>query len=195
VGTGRGVARINPSGSKSLFTTYAPESNSPDSRVTALRESSSGKIWCSTRRALYEWDRANHFRRLEVPLPPHSDIHDVLEDPQGDIWVATSREIVVTGDRGVVATFTPKIGTLQDQLYSLLLDSRGRIWRRRGAACCCLCGKPAALGAWKEFIPPNRDSWAMLQMPWLSPWTGLFGFTLVQNRFLQSEISGVPSYN
>lgn len=126
VGTGRGVSRINPSGSKSLFTTYTPELNSPDRRVTALRESRSGKIWCSTRRALYEWDRANHFRRIPIPL--HSDINDILEDPQGNIWVATSREILVMGDRGVVKTFTPKVGAREDRIYSLLLDSSGRIW-------------------------------------------------------------------
>jgi ligand-binding sensor domain-containing protein/two-component sensor histidine kinase len=129
VGTARGISRITLSGQGARFTTYAPESEGPLNNVTALRESRSGKIWCATSRALYEWDKAKNFRRHEVPFPTAREvISDVLEDADGEVWVATTSGIFVLGRNGRVRSFDEKDGIPGGRVDSLLLDSQGRIW-------------------------------------------------------------------
>lgn len=127
VGTARGISRINPSG-RPRFTTFAPETKPADNYVSALRESRTGKIWCATLRAIYEWDRASRFRRRELPLAPGEKIGDLMEDAEGKLWVATTAGLFILGDNGPLQSFTPSDGLPGDRVAALLLDSKGRMW-------------------------------------------------------------------
>jgi ligand-binding sensor domain-containing protein len=128
VGTARGLSRINPGGEGARFTTSAPEHEAAQNYVTALRQLRSGKIWCATRSSLFTWSGADGFRRQQLPLPPEAQIADVLEDPQGGLWIGTSEGIYVLAESGVVRTFAQKDGLPRDWVNTLLLDSKGRIW-------------------------------------------------------------------
>jgi ligand-binding sensor domain-containing protein/signal transduction histidine kinase len=128
VGTARGLSRINPSGKGARFVTTAPEHEPAQNFVTALRESRSGKIWCTTRTSLFEWSEAGSFHRREFPLPPGEQIGDIVEDPRGDLWIGTTGGIYVLGKSGVVRTWTQKDGLPGDWVNALLLDSKGRMW-------------------------------------------------------------------
>jgi len=128
VGTARGISRINPGGTGSRFTTYAPEHEAARNYVTSIRESRSGKIWCATRNSLFEWSAAGGFRRRELPLRPGVQISDMVEDPRGDLWVGTNAGIYVLGESGAVRTLTQKDGLPGDWVETLLVDSKGRIW-------------------------------------------------------------------
>jgi ligand-binding sensor domain-containing protein len=86
VGTPRGLSRINP-GKGAPFATYTPGREAAQNYITAVRELRNGKIWCATRKSLFEWSMASSFQRRELPLPPDLQITDVLEYRRGDMWV------------------------------------------------------------------------------------------------------------
>jgi ligand-binding sensor domain-containing protein/signal transduction histidine kinase len=128
VGTARGVSRINPSGARSRFTTYAPEAEATQNFVAALRESRSGKIWCATARNLFEWNGASDFRRRQFSLPPKVAIGSVAEDREGGLWIGTTAGIYLLGESGVSDRLTVEDGLPGNWVEMLLADSKGRIW-------------------------------------------------------------------
>jgi ligand-binding sensor domain-containing protein/signal transduction histidine kinase len=143
LGTARGLSRINPSGKGALFDTAKPEAEPTLNYITALRESRSGKIWCATRRSLFEWNGRN-FRRKQLPLPPGDQIGDLLEDPHGDLWVAASSGIYVLAESGVVQTFTQKDGLPGAWVEAMLLDSKGRMWAATRGGLALITERPGA---------------------------------------------------
>jgi len=147
-GTADGISRINPPGAGTPFTRFAPGNDARGNYITALRESAGGRIWCATRDALYDWDGAQKFRRVELRLSsPQEQIYDVLEDRHGVLWIATSAGLYGFQEGRAVRTFTERDGIPGDYVRSLQLDSQGRLWAaaRNGVA----LFEAAADGGWK----------------------------------------------
>ncbi|MFT5142630.1 MAG: signal transduction histidine kinase/ligand-binding sensor domain-containing protein [Rhodothermales bacterium] len=68
----------------------------PDSKVSALFESSDGRLWIGTSRSLVRFDRATEsFRPVPfgpgaTPQPIFEPISDIAETPDGTLWIMTT---------------------------------------------------------------------------------------------------------
>jgi ligand-binding sensor domain-containing protein/signal transduction histidine kinase len=128
VGTMRGISKISAGGG-ARFTTLAPNRDPAANRVSAIRQTRDGRIWCAISKGLYELSKDGSFERRELKLPTvGDDIEDIAEDDRGGLWVATSAGIFVLDDRGVVRTLTKADGMPGSWVNTLLRDSAGRIW-------------------------------------------------------------------
>ncbi|MDP8980267.1 MAG: ATP-binding protein [Acidobacteriota bacterium] len=153
VGTGRGLSRmIRPDGKGVRFATEVPEHEPAGNSVVALHEMRNGKIWCATRRALFEWNPAGGFRRQAFPLPTGEQIGDLAEDRGGNLWIATTAGIYLLGENGSVQSFGVTDGLPEGWVEALLLDSKGRMWAAiRGGLALFRQRRPGGWGVDKVF--------------------------------------------
>jgi len=132
VGTARGLSEFRAGVGKSQFVTFQPGNKPIENFVTALFESSSGRIWCGTTGGLFEMLEGHQFRRQALPDPPPEwegvEIADIAEDKCGKIWLASTFGVYVIAKDGAVQWITKRDGLPGDIVNALLTGKDGRVW-------------------------------------------------------------------
>jgi ligand-binding sensor domain-containing protein len=94
VGTARGLSEFRAGVGKGQFVTFQPGNKASENFVTALFQSSSGRIWCGTTSGLFELLEGHQFRRQALPDPPPGwegvQVADIAEDQCGKTWLAST---------------------------------------------------------------------------------------------------------
>jgi ligand-binding sensor domain-containing protein/signal transduction histidine kinase len=133
-GTDRGLSQLDSRAGGNKFIAHRQAGDGFDRPVYPLRESRSGRIWCGMRGGLFEVLGGGRFRRQPLPGLERTSVTDILEDPGGQLWVATIDGIFVLGKDGAVQHITKKDGLPDNWVNALLWDSAGRLWAgTRGA--------------------------------------------------------------
>jgi ligand-binding sensor domain-containing protein len=127
-GTDRGLSQFDSRAGGNKFIAHRPAGDGFDRPVYPLRESRSGKIWCGMLGGLFEALSGGRFRRQPLPVSERISVTDILEDPGGQLWVATIDGIFVLGQGGAVQHITKKDGLPDNWVNALLWDSAGRLW-------------------------------------------------------------------
>ncbi len=151
VGTARGLAEFR-SGTRGLqFLVLTPGDKPEDNSVTALAESSDGRIWLGTYGGtLFELLAGHRFRRQALADPPgvrEAAITDITEDRCGKLWVATDAGISVMARDGSLFGIGSADGLPSEFVNALLRAHDGSMWAgmRGGFARMrdgCLAGRP-----------------------------------------------------
>ncbi len=108
--------------------TYEADQGLPETRVSAVTQTSNGYLWLGTRRGLVRFDGLNFtvFSPDNTPELLSFRVLSVATDREGRLWTGTSRGLVVRDRDGfslVDTTQVPATG-----VWDVLQDSRGRIW-------------------------------------------------------------------
>jgi ligand-binding sensor domain-containing protein/two-component sensor histidine kinase len=128
IGTPRGLSRIATSGKSARFINYRLGPEAAANNILALLETRRGEIWAATAAGLFEWTDPRNFRHREFRGLERAEISDMVEDPDGNLWIATRTGIYECGESGAVQNFTVKDGLPGNWVEMLLLDSKGRLW-------------------------------------------------------------------
>ncbi len=140
VGTERGLSQFRVGLGKKQFATYAVGNSPRESNVTALLESSDGRIWCATWGALFEVLPGPKFRKQALPEPQPGltgiDITDMAEDGCGKVWLATVSGVYAMARDGAVRRIGKADGLPDEYVNTVLADKDRRLWAgtRRGLA-------------------------------------------------------------
>jgi ligand-binding sensor domain-containing protein/two-component sensor histidine kinase len=150
IATGKGLARLNPQGTRGshenpLFTIYTPD-NPKAEKIQTLIEDKNRQVWVGTSDGLYkliETGESAAFEpvRLGEPLPgfggavflPSPDtlsVTEMLETEDGMLWVGTfgSGLFRLSPDGGVRRFQAGDNGFGDNKITALLKDRDGRIW-------------------------------------------------------------------
>jgi ligand-binding sensor domain-containing protein/signal transduction histidine kinase len=127
-GTDRGLSQFDARAGGNKFIAHRQASDGFDRPVYPLRESRSGRIWCGMRGGLFEVLSGGRFRRQPLPGLGRTAVTDILEDPGGQLWVATINGIFVFRKDGAVQRIAKEDGLPGNWVNALLWDSAGRLW-------------------------------------------------------------------
>ena len=131
VGTDGGLSHFQANTGGGRFTSYRPGANAAENDVTALLETSTGRIWCGTANGLFELVDGFHFRRQKLPAPLRFQriiVTDLLEDRGGNLWVATIEGVDVVGRDGSTQRISEQDSLPSGFVNALLLDRDGGVW-------------------------------------------------------------------
>ncbi len=122
------------------FVQYRRDPSDPNglnhNAIGSLRVLRSGELWAGTQEGLARWDEAaQRWRRFRC-APAGGDplgaifVNDVVDDPAGNLWVATAGGGLVRVDHqsGRCDTISTKEGLPSMVVRVLLLDDEGRLW-------------------------------------------------------------------
>ncbi|MBX7218911.1 MAG: GAF domain-containing protein [Blastocatellia bacterium] len=122
-----------------IFTTFNRANGLPDNFVTALFEDREGNIWCGSR-----WGGACRLRgEMFANYPASTGIGDgvitgISRDPEGGIWFSSvNNGLSRLAPNGTVKHWGVADGLLEDSLWTVFVDQRGRVWTggQRGVSC------------------------------------------------------------
>jgi ligand-binding sensor domain-containing protein/two-component sensor histidine kinase len=131
VGTPAGLSHFQADSPLARFTTYRPGANNFENHITALLETSEGRIWCGTAGGLFELVNGFQFRRRSLPGPfqwERTVITDLREDAEGNLWIGTVEGIDVLGKDGSVRRISRQDGLHNEYVNRLLIDRAGSVW-------------------------------------------------------------------
>lgn len=159
---GGGVCRFNPTGRKvalkgdregELFTTYKLDKSELSNRINQLYRDSHRRIWLGTDDGLFRLDEEGGRVTFElVPLHTNSlpdqrqaAVNNILEDRNGEIWVALSRNGLyrIFKDGRVRHYCAPQYSALATPV-TLLEDRRGKLWVGTTTGLCLVESSPGA---------------------------------------------------
>ena len=126
---------VNQPNAKPMFTVYRPDADGRAATIKVLYEDPAGRIWCGTRRGLYQIDISNRqviFHPIELNIrsenPEDYRIRGIITDQDGLLWVITQRSIFHLFADGRNELLSNK-GQLPDQdLMSLARHSESGVW-------------------------------------------------------------------
>lgn len=184
VGTARGLCQFRTGESKSQFVTYRLGDKPIANFVTALLESSSGRIWCGTFDGLFEVLKGPKFRRQALPEPPPGwkgvEISDLAEDSCGKLWLASTSGIYVIAKDGSVQWIRETEGLPSNFVNTLFAGKDGRMWAgaRGGLILMRNACNGGVAGVQKVYAPEiGRNVMAIAEAPdgalWLGTETGI----------------------
>lgn len=123
---GGGISRLE----NGRFRVFDRMHGLPDNYLTAIMEDSDGQIWVGTR-----WNGAFRFNNELFSNYTYSSglseglVSGISSAPDGTIWVASVNEgLSRIRPDGRIERFREKDGLLEDGLWSVYADSRGRVW-------------------------------------------------------------------
>jgi PAS domain S-box-containing protein len=132
--SGGGLDRYDPS--KDQFTHYRHDPANPRSinnnNVYCVKVSRSGEIWAGTQAGLARWNPSgDDWERYQSPGSlSHNLINDMLEDREGNLWVATNGGGLnhLNIRTGKFVSFGVREGLPSAMVRSVLEDQRGMLW-------------------------------------------------------------------
>ena len=99
--------------------------------VFAITQTRDGFLWLGTEDGLVRFDGL-HFRNFErygKPVFEHTLIHDLSEDQQGNLWVASvGAGVAELRADGALERYTTRTGLPSDSVFCVTSDREGRIW-------------------------------------------------------------------
>jgi ligand-binding sensor domain-containing protein len=176
VGTEGGL-EFRAAAGKQQFFTYRVGDSPRENNVTALLQSSDGRIWCGTWGALFEMLPGPRFRRQALPKPPPGvtgiDITDMAEDRCGKLWLGTVSGLYAIARDGAVQRITKDDGLPSDYVNSLLLGRDGRLWAAlRGGLALMRDGCTAGGSGVQRVYPVGRNVASLAEGPDSALWSG-----------------------
>ena len=135
VGTAAGVYRFDPRGGERLFAPLAaPGEQAPS--VVALLEDRQARLWAGTTTGFYEVLAAPgaaspRHRRIDLPGDanlPTSGTYEIVQERDGDLWLATEHGVVRRAPSGEMALFSTRDGLPGDDVRALVLDPTDALW-------------------------------------------------------------------
>lgn len=148
VATNAGLVRFDPRGTPSsqvvfdtdkqtrapMFSVVVPEDTDRNARTfTVLLEGKDGTIWAGTNKYLYRLVNqggGSELNRVDLGIgnPNQTSVLDLLEDRQGNLWVASFSGVFRFHANGQVTHLTKKSGLPDENVHDLIEDHLGRIW-------------------------------------------------------------------
>ena len=119
-----------------MFTVVMPgDAAARANAVTVLLEGHDGTLWAGTRQGLFRLELTAGRRSLRSvdirapnEYPEQREIADLLEDPQGSLWIASPSGLYRRWGDGSTARYTTRDGLPHDNLSDLFQDGGGRLW-------------------------------------------------------------------
>ena len=119
-----------------MFTVVMPsDAAARANAVTVLLEGHDGTLWAGTRQGLFRLELTAGRRSLRSvdirapnEYPEQREIADLLEDPQGSLWIASPSGLYRRWGDGSTARYTTRDGLPYDRLSDLFQDGGGRLW-------------------------------------------------------------------
>lgn len=187
---GGGVDRFNPEhggpNDNRLFTSYKFGSDQPSNRVNVLFEDHSGAVWAGTDAGLFRLTNNGGSERFElVPLNQSKpdgllEIQNMVEDADGSLWLASGQGVIRRFADGRTVHYSIQPSAADDFVWSILLDSTGRIWIGSRTGLVVLNPEKSAVVERSLARPRNVVSNKQVVLPaapgdwtWLSTATGL----------------------
>lgn len=102
----------------------------PQATVFAIRQTRDGYLWLGTRTGLVRFDGVR-FSPLQASGEANLKdvwVRDFLEDPAGDLWIATNDAGLIRYRQGETQQFAKSSGLPSDCVQSLLVDRDGSLW-------------------------------------------------------------------
>lgn len=127
-----GAVNVNRLLTQALHRIWQTQQGLPQATLYRIRQTSDGYLWIASQTGLVRFDGV-HFTTLDdldhaVSLRDVW-IHDVLEDNQHNLWIATEGQGLIRWRAGgSVKQFRRADGLPSDTIHSLLFDSRGTLW-------------------------------------------------------------------
>jgi signal transduction histidine kinase/ligand-binding sensor domain-containing protein len=132
VGTAGGLSKFRPGTGKNQIVTFRLGDKPPENSVTALFESSSGRIWAGTWNGLFEMLKDGKFRRQPLPDPPQGwsgvEVSDIGEDRCGKLWLASIFGIYAIGKDGAVEWIDKGHGLPHEVVNTVVRARDGKLW-------------------------------------------------------------------
>jgi ligand-binding sensor domain-containing protein/signal transduction histidine kinase len=131
IGTDKGLAKMNLVSKKiQTYYNYTTDNQLPDNGIICLRKSQNGSIYVGTWKGLAVYlPEKDEFQPILAKLKDR--INDVLEDKDGDIWVAYREGLFcISAQTGKVLHYNESsvISLESSHVLSLYQDSKQRIW-------------------------------------------------------------------
>lgn len=125
--------------SQALLRIWQSQQGLPRAAIFALRQSHDGYLWLGTQAGLYRFDGMRFVEITGGPKRPLDKlwIHDLCEDRDGNLWVATDDAGLLCLREGLVTFVGPEQGLPAEHIYCLEVDDTGVLWAGtdRGLAC------------------------------------------------------------
>jgi ligand-binding sensor domain-containing protein/signal transduction histidine kinase len=117
------------------FRMARPMETGDENLINALFEDASGRVWCATRKGLFEMERDGdgwRFRHIDI-MQPANDlrrnwIDDLLVRSDGSLWLATPAGLIWISANGSMELFDEWSGLPYPGLVRLTEDREGRVW-------------------------------------------------------------------
>lgn len=122
---GEGLIELTANGE--FIRNYSNDPNLPTT-ITGITVGHDQHLWLSSRYGFYEFD-GNSFQAytekngLEIP-----DVRDILEDNEGNIWLATYGGGISRFTGKIFTSYTTKNGLSSNAVMSVTQDLKGRLW-------------------------------------------------------------------
>jgi ligand-binding sensor domain-containing protein len=122
---GEGLIQLSANGE--FIRNYSDDPDLPTT-ITGITVDHEQHLWLSSRFGFYEFDGTSfnaytEKNGLEIP-----DVRDILEDDEGNIWLATYGGGISRFTGKIFTSFTTKNGLSSDAVMSVTQDLKGRLW-------------------------------------------------------------------
>ncbi|WP_158886343.1 sensor histidine kinase [Rhodanobacter sp. L36] len=124
IGSPGGVNRL----SEGKMQSYSVADGLPGSDVTNLRLIADGTLLVKTQNAEFVQWVHDHFEAWHIPGVASSNVHDVLSDRDGNIWLGSGTEGLMRIGGNKVSRFTAEDGLISNVVDQLYEDHDGNVW-------------------------------------------------------------------
>ncbi|MGD2090494.1 MAG: two-component regulator propeller domain-containing protein [Candidatus Aminicenantes bacterium] len=106
------------------------EDGLPQSKVSAIIQTSDGYLWLGTEEGLVRFDgvRFQVYDKRNLELYSHTDIFNLFEDREGRIWITGNGKGLISFKEGKFTAYTTKDGLSGNYVYVIYEDRKGTLW-------------------------------------------------------------------
>jgi signal transduction histidine kinase/ligand-binding sensor domain-containing protein/DNA-binding response OmpR family regulator len=132
LGTLQGLAHI--SNTRDTIVWFGQHTNGFDHSFTSILEDQNKTLWLGTNKGLYTIDPKSSLLKLasQFNLPSSAFIHDIKEDTQGNVWMATDEDGILKLNRNTNTITTYATYSKQKQknnpVWKLYVGDNGILW-------------------------------------------------------------------
>lgn len=126
--TTRGEALIELSPNGALIKGYSGSPNLNADILTNIVATSDGQLYMTSRFGFFKYNYQNFTSFAEREGLPTSDVRDVLEDKEGNIWLATYGSGILKFTGEAFTSFTTADGLIGDAVMSIAQDTQDHYW-------------------------------------------------------------------
>jgi ligand-binding sensor domain-containing protein len=124
----RGEALLELSPEGSLIKGYSGAAHLNADILTNIVATESGPLYMTSRFGFYKYDYEKFSSFAEREGLPTSDIRDVLEDKEGNIWLATYGNGILKFTGEAFTSYTTADGLIGDAVMSIMQDTQNHYW-------------------------------------------------------------------
>ncbi len=126
--TSKGEALIQLDHEGKIIRNYSGVANLNSSTLTQIITSENGDLFITSRFGFYKFDGENFKPFTEKEGLPTNDIRDVLQDRDGNIWLATYGSGIQKFTGEIFTSYSTKDGLIGNAVMSIVQDQSGDFW-------------------------------------------------------------------